>query len=189
MLFSAVLLASSAALAAAQDFNAICATPGACLRIKQFFAIEPADPKSADHTAIEFNILNDNANFGASAECEADWPYGTEDWPKQRKDCSIPDFSFYFNGFNGDIDTDFVIEATAGYRDPAWTTDAWQSSSRLRHQLRQRQCDQRRRSLRDVWRELQVLLPQGRQGDPDAHIRQNGLSWRRRGGGLDSPPL
>ncbi|KAK8190400.1 hypothetical protein HDK77DRAFT_427185 [Phyllosticta capitalensis] len=119
MLFSTVLLASSAALAAAQDFNAICATPGACLRIKQFFAIEPADPKSADHTAIEFNILNDNANFGASAECEADWPYGTEDWPKQRKDCSIPDFSFYFNGFNGDIDTDFVIEATAGYRDPA----------------------------------------------------------------------
>ncbi|KAK8152938.1 hypothetical protein IWX90DRAFT_411476 [Phyllosticta citrichinensis] len=119
MLFSALILTTSAALAAAQlDPKEVCKTAGACLRIKQFYAIAPADQMSRNHAAIEFNIVNDNPRFGASAECETDWPYGTQGWPQQSKVCSVDAFSFYVNGFS-DIDQDFVMEAKHGYRDPS----------------------------------------------------------------------
>ncbi|KAK7517479.1 hypothetical protein IWZ03DRAFT_376293 [Phyllosticta citriasiana] len=118
MLLSALILTTSAALAAAQplDPKVVCKTAGACLRIKEFHAIEPVDPKSTYHTAIQFTIVNDNPELGASAECETDWPHGTQGWPRQSKECSLPGFSFYFNGFD-DIDQDFTIEAKHGYRD------------------------------------------------------------------------
>ncbi|KAL2681762.1 hypothetical protein IWX47DRAFT_909499 [Phyllosticta citricarpa] len=122
MLLSALVLTMSAALAAAQqsDPKEVCKTAGACLRIKEFYALEPADPKSTAHTAIQFTIVNDNPKLGASAECETDWPPGTQGWPRQSKECSVSGFSFYFNGFN-EIDQDFTIEAKHGYRDASVT--------------------------------------------------------------------
>ncbi|KAK8255319.1 hypothetical protein HDK77DRAFT_29358 [Phyllosticta capitalensis] len=117
MLFSALILAIAGTVSAILEqptAEEICKDPSKCLKIGTFYIIEPTKPKKGeDNISLDFSIYDPNPDvqFQGADQCDVDWKYGTDTFPKSLTACNRAEFSYYIDGFVA-IDKTFYIEAT-----------------------------------------------------------------------------